>query len=318
MGDNQCGCKTCFGGVSHFGTTNVIGRLETNLKMFLDSGFLCIGGWTNIENDMPGNLPVLRQANCAPGKEGLVWEGWRKDWVWHSGVEYVDLDGSGYELNFPPQVFGDNIPYISGYSVDYPNGQVVFDVAPAAEVISATYSFRNVQTLLADEAPWWKELQYLSWDIDENHFQRHDETGDWSIGSHHRVQMPCVIIYSVPRGGQEGYSLGNLCKKRVQDVVFDIYCEDKFLRDNIVDALTNQNDRDISLYNVDAAIYAGDQPLDENGYLKSGKDYKTLVEDYPWGCAKWTNTNVTALDKLRCGLHLGTVRSTFEVFYKTL
>ena len=44
----SCDITTTFKSVSHIGNTLLNSELESNLKSFLDWGFLGIGGWFNV------------------------------------------------------------------------------------------------------------------------------------------------------------------------------------------------------------------------------------------------------------------------------
>jgi hypothetical protein len=46
---------------------------------------------------------------------------------------------------------------------NYPLGRVVFDTAVSTtSAVKLEYSYRNVQTYIADQAPWWDEIQQES------------------------------------------------------------------------------------------------------------------------------------------------------------
>lgn len=292
-----------FNRVKHWGESNIIKRLEENIKAFYDWGFLCIGGWKNVTG---GDRAILREVETAPRNDGeTVYQAYRKDWVWESGVQYEDIDGT---IHAPiiPSVTG-------GGTVDYINGQVVGGTGG-----TATYSFRNVQVYVADQAPWWQELQFLTWDIDDNHFQHCSETGDWSVGAHHRVQMPTIIIQAINTGRMEPYCLGSCKVKRLQDVYLNVFAEDKCTRDNLLDLILEQDEKELNLYNPDAVYLANDYPIDCNGFLVGNKTYPDLLNSHLWACARIENSSLFGLSTLSCGLYEGTIKSTFNIIFSDL
>jgi len=314
----SCPSNTKFNTVQHYGKTNVINRLERNLKMFYDWGFLCIGAWSDV---LPGmlspngnDLTQLRMVESAPDYSGgQVWQGFRKDWVYETDAIYIDVDGGSHS---PSVVVANTLSPSGNFDVDYPNGRVIFPTPVGS--VSANYSFRNVQIYIGDEAPWWQELQFNSWDVDSDYFQACPEMGDWVVGGNHRVQMPVIIIYADGNGSLEGAGLGNCTKLREQSVVFHILAEDKCTRDKIVDIIVEQDERTINLFNPDQALISGAIPLDCNGFLVSDSNYEDLVNDYPWACARQERTEILDLESLTCGLHEGVIRTNFKVYFNQL
>ena len=76
-----------------------------------------------------------------------------------------------------------------------------------ADSVQLNYSYRNVQVYIADQAPWWDELQYNSMRVDDATFSEIG-SGNWGILSNHRVQMPAIVVEAVPRRTFKPYELG--------------------------------------------------------------------------------------------------------------
>ena len=74
-----------FYGVDNIGNNLLINQLETNMKSFLDWGFLNTGGFVNIhrpvKNIHENGLYKLYTVKDANFKDGRVWQPARKDWV---------------------------------------------------------------------------------------------------------------------------------------------------------------------------------------------------------------------------------------------
>lgn len=316
-------CPSCsdpgflkFNRASHYGKTNFTTRLELGLKYFYEWAFLNIGAWSDVTIDLPtalgSNASILRMGSGYGYTDGTVWEGFRKEWVYESGVVYTDTTG-GTHSPLTPSIYIDGNLQASGYSINYPLGQVIFDQAvSAASTVKAAHSFRNVQIVLAGHAPWYEELQHSSWEPDAMFSQT--DRGDWFMGPNHRVQMPCIIIRAIAQGNSMPYALGGGKVKREQDVLFHIIAEDKTLVDNLTDIVVAEGYRCIQLFDIDAAAIAGDLPLDCNGNFV-GKMYPELLTNYCWGTARSHKGVLFGSNTYNCGLHDSTVKHKYECIF---
>ena len=80
------------------------------------------------------------------------------------------IEISGVYIDSTLQATGDAT---YGHHYNYPLGRVVFDTAiPTTSTVQLEYSYRNVQTYIADQAPWWDELQYNSMRVDDSTFSQ--------------------------------------------------------------------------------------------------------------------------------------------------
>jgi hypothetical protein len=303
--------------------TDLLTEIETNLKYYLDWALLGAGGFTNV--DIPqtgiegGSDHILRYTIDPSYTNGQVWEGFRKDWVWETGVEYSnDQPNKITGVQIAGNMYGSG-DSTYGWHINYPLGRVVFNSAiPTGSSVQSNYSFRWCQTYIADNAPWWRELQYGSYDSSEQFVQQDHSRGDWSIGSHHRVQMPSVVIECVPNGRAEGYELGNNAINRIQDVLLHIVAENRQDRNKLVDYFVNQKDKTIWLFDSDLMIEQTGFPLDYRGMLVGEKMYSNLVDETGNGGFRWkkcyiTDTNASEVESWSSKLYEGVVRLKLEV-----
>lgn len=313
---------TKFKNVSSFNAPFIMNELETNLKMFFDWNFLGMGGWSNATIPTTGiyggNLHVLKPVLDPSYNDGQVWQAARKDWVWETGVTFLDTTDNPEPL----QITGVRISgtyYGSGdatygWHLNYPLGRVVLDTAIDTDsVVDLNYSYRFIQTYIADEAPWWTELQYNSFQASDSHFDQFG-SGDWSIGAHHRVQMPAVVIEAVSRGSAMGYELGNGAIDTTQDVMFHVLAEDRRSRNQILDIIRVQFDKIIWLFNSQNVAVATGYPLDYRGMLIGSKMYPDLVAEtggYRWKETRFTDTYISEVESFNPNLYQGKVRVTF-------
>lgn len=321
---SNCPCPIGFSTVKHIGHTGIIGRLEQNLKFFLEWGLLNIGGWQDITQGIPtafaaNDASKLMLVNNSPGYiQGQVWQGFRKDWIYESGVQYTDVDGTGH-APLTVQVYISGILQPSGnYSINYPEGKIIFNSAIGlSSDVQAQYSFRHVQVYTAGEANWFRELQLNSWNVDSDHFQQQTDTGEWIIGGKYRIQLPAIVIDTAQAGSITPWSLGDTCLRRDQTVQFYVLTEDKCMKDNLLDTILLQAKKKICLFDVDSARVAGDCPLDCNGKIVSSINYPSLLAKYPWGVARGEESNIDSIIPI-CQLHEGIVTINYGVYFSNI
>ena len=316
----SCNISTTFTHISQVGNTLLNSQLESNLKSFLDWGMLGIGGWFNVNiptsGAWGGTFDQLRLVDDPSYGEGQVWESARKDWVWENEVPYtggspisitgVSVDGTFYGTG--------DATYAHHYN--YPLGRVVFDNPIAStSTVKLEYSYRNVQVYIADQAPWWDELQYNSMRVDDSSFSQVG-SGNWAILSNNRVQMPAVVIEAVPRRTYQPYELGSSNNFITQDVLFHVVSESRWWRNQLVDIISLQKDKTLMLYDSNKLADSGAYPLDFRGMVVAPENnYSGLVSTagYQFTSARITDMGVTEMESYNSMLHEGTVRASFEV-----
>lgn len=309
----SCADHLKFKGVCHFATTDLINNIELNLKLRFDWCFLQAGAFLNVSKDMAGPLSVgdWSSLKCVDGV-GYKWISVRKEWVYED-ITYIDIDG-GTNTPTVPQIYIDNILQVSGYTINYPEGMVIFDAPVSISAsVQASYSYRYVQTYISKEAPWWQELQQNSFNLNDMHFTQSD-CGDWSIGTEHRIQMPTVIIDSIPIGSLSGYSLGESKRKATQVVLFHVFAEDKSTRNKIVDIVRMQGDTAICSFDANYAAIDSALPLSCGGD-PTGMDYSELITNYPSSSIWIGSPNVRMLSSLKCGLFEARVDMPLEIVF---
>jgi len=306
---------TKFNNVTQIGQSLLMSQLESNLKTYLDWAFLAVGGFTNAETPSSGayggTFDRLRPVQDFNYTNGQVWEGPRKDWVWETGVEYTSqpTDISGVYIGGTLYGTGDAT---YGHHYNYPLGRVIFDSAIATtSTVQLEHSYRNVQVYIADQAPWWDELQYDSFRVDDSTLLNAG-SGNWQILGNHRVQMPAVVVEAVPRRTFKPYEMGNVGQYVYQDVLFHILAESRWWRNNLVDTLSLQPDRTLWMYDVNTAT--GAYPLDFRGMrVASPTMYPDLLTIHPYKKIRYFNTVVSEMATRSSRLYEGTVRVTFEI-----
>ena len=304
---------------NHIGYDNLANMLEANLKMYYDWALLCIGGWTQVNipsaGAYGGDYSRLRLVDDPGCQLGQVWEAARKDFVWETNVDYVNTTGG---ISNPTGV---GVPVVNqgvttqSYHVNYPQGKIIFDNAqPTNAEIHLNYSYRYVQIYRADDAPWWKELQFNSHRTDSTQFHQLG-SGEWSILGQHRVQLPAVVIETVPRGVSRGWELGSNSKEASRDVLFHIYAETRGDRNNLMDIFNLQNDRQIPLFNTNEVVANNGWPLDYRGELVGSAGYEEFVSPtgYRWQNCLMQNSTITSVAQIHPYLYNAIVRTTMSI-----
>jgi len=310
-----------FSKVSNIGESLLNSELENNLKWYIDWSMLGIGGWSSVtiptSGVYGGTFDQLRPVNDPAYSNGQVWESARKDWVWETGTSWsgseVPIQISGVNINGTHYATGDST---YAHHFDYPLGRVVFDTAiSAASTVKLEYSYRNVQVYIADQAPWWDELQYDSLRVDDAYYMS-TGSGAWGTLANNRVQMPAIVLETVARRRFTPYQMGDTSQFVKQDVVFHIVAESRWWRNQLIDILSLQKDSQIWLFNSNRLIDSGVYPLDYRGMrVSSPLNYDNVVSStgYRYALARITDMAITEMDSHNARLHEGTVRATFEL-----
>jgi len=308
---------TSFNNVVDIGDVLLMSQLESNLKTYLDWSFLGVGAFRNItiptSGAYGGTYDNLRVVKDLAYDDGQVWEAARKDLVWETGVEYASqpINISGVRVASTLYGTGDAT---FGHHYNYPLGRVVFDTAiNMNSSVQLEHSYRNVQVYIADQAPWWDELQYNSHRVDDATFSDIG-SGNWQIPGNHRVQMPAIVVEAVPRRQFKPYQLGNVGQYVYQDVLFHIIAETRWWRNQLTDIISLQADRTLWMYDNNTVASSGVYSLDHRGMVVNNPTmYPDLVNKYSYKMARFYNMVVMEMNSYSSRLHQGTVRATFEI-----
>lgn len=274
MPDISLGLK----GISdHIGFNQLGNNIEANIKEYFQYALLTIGGFTNINIPTSGiyggDFSLLRSVDDPNYTDGQVW-GSRKQWVYQTGTFYTNTTGG---LNYPQGISVTvNGSPSSDYYVDYPNGQIVFNT-PVSGTVKANYSYHNIQLYRIAEAPWWLEIQQDSYRVDNAQYLQ-GQSGMWSILTDNRVQLPAVIIESIPVGRSRGVALGDQTLEAVREVRFTILADNIIDRNNITDIFNLQTDRKLKMFDINDVGY----PLNYRGELTGTQTYTDYLEDTPY------------------------------------
>jgi hypothetical protein len=303
--------------------TTLNNELQDNIVEFLEWSLLEKGNYMNVslgELSPEGiDYSKLRLSSNPSFPSGKAWEGFRKNWIWQSGVSYS-----------PPPIIGTNNakPGISGvyvnntfypsstsgtyaHKVDYFNGRIIFNNSiPTNSIVKAEYSYRYINVVYANSLPWLAEIQYSSLNLGED-FNNLNK-GKYDLPTEARIQLPSIAIEIVPRRTMKGYQLGG-GQWVDTDVLFHCLAEDEYTRNKLVDIISLQNDKTIYMFDSNSIARSGAFPLDYNGFPVSGAlRYPDLIENYYRGNLRLKNSNVQNMKLINSNFYAGIVRMTLE------
>jgi hypothetical protein len=303
--------------------TTLNNELQDNVIEFLDWGLLEKGNYFNVHlGEMSPNnqdYSLLRLSSSDNYLYGQAWEGFRKNWVWQSGVSYDPAPIVDTNSLIPgiSGVYVDNIFYHSSttgvysHKVDYYNGRIIFDAPiPTGSKVQAEYSYKYINVIYANNLPWLREIQYRTTEPSLS-FTNIDK-GEFLLPSEMRVQLPAIAVEIVPRRTLRGYQLGG-GQFVDTDILFHCLAEDAITRNKIIDIVSLQNDKTIFMFDTNKVAKNNEFPLDYLGVPVSGAlRYPDLIEKYGNNKIRFKNTVVQGIDLVNTNFHAGIVRMTAE------
>lgn len=282
-----------FKGNNNYYNTKISKTIEANLVEFINWGFVNQGAFTNVTLDQAGayggDWSRLRRVDDPRYTDGTVYEGIRGNWVWESG-----LDSSTSPIAISG-IYVDGVLTTTGYNVDYINGRVIFDTAPNSSAsIQAEYSFKEVKVFANSEHPILKTVQELSRRPDNTNFLAN--SGLYVGLRDAKIEPPCIGV-EVSARSNGGYQLGTgqIVKNTIKCYVLG---ENDYWVNQIADTLSDQESKNIRLFDLDLMAENDAFPLTYQGYIApSALTYPDLVQ--PTGIGGYLNTSKIQYGKTR-------------------
>jgi len=272
--------STTFKGFSEIGTALLNEQLEDNLISFFNWAFLNIGAFYNIRRSTlapyGGDPSRLRPVNDPNFANGQVWEGYRGDWVWETGIPYstqpINISGVWVDSVFYPS----NTAGTYAHIVNYPAGRIIFNnPISTTKTVTAEYSYRMFKIDTAN-VPWYKQVQPESMRVDNSNFLQIG-SGQWDTMWTNRLQLPAIVVDVVPDRALYPLQIGGGQRVR-QAVDIQIIAENPWDRQKLIDIFTYQKEHAIMLYDKNYLNNNNIYPLDISGSrVSNAKNYATLV-----------------------------------------
>lgn len=272
--------------VTYIGESTVSDNLETNIMYWLNYNLLNTCAFFNIQlsssGSYGGEASRLRLSRDSSYTVGRVWEGFRKQWVWQSGIEASaqPINISGVYVNNVFRPASGVGPY--AFQVDYPNGRIIFDSAISTSAVVKVEHSINYYQIYNTDSPWWQDVHRNSFRLDDSAFLV-SSSGFWAKPPEKRVQLPAIVVQTTPVMNKTPYQIGNLSHIHQQDFRFYILAESNRDLKWIVDTITGQNEEQHACFDTNKLWQSGVYPLNINGSLNNATmNYPDLVRNYPW------------------------------------
>ncbi len=158
--------------------TGLNNEIQDSLVEYFDFGLLEKGNYFNVtlgETDYYGNdYSKLTLSDNPNFSKGEAWEGFRKNWVWQSGVTHTPspLVSTNDQIPGVSGVYVDGTFYPSdttgayAHQIDHFNGRVVFDTPIDKDsLVQAEFSYKYMNIIYANSLPWLREVRTSTLDV---------------------------------------------------------------------------------------------------------------------------------------------------------
>lgn len=293
---------------------------------FMRWAALQIGAFQNINHTNAsglagGDYSRLRPTVDPRYSNGSVWETFRADLVWETGV-YFNPQPTLMSGVFVNDVWKPTPSTDTAYEhyIDYPHGRVVFTTPIATtSVVKGDFAHRTATFVDAAACPWFYDLMYEPYKVGRAEYLSAG-SGSWAQLPEIRRQLPVIGIEVVDNRYQSPYALGG-GQWTTQDVLMYIASDNKVDRDQWIDVLSMQNDRTIWLPNRKLMKENGNYPLDldyKGMRVTNPMQYPQLIAPTGDGGFAWTtalvgHTRAQMMDTVNNWLFRAVVRSSFTV-----
>ena len=308
---NIKGVKTVF-------DTTLNNELQDNIVEFFDWALLEKGNFFNIKKGLQSSrgqdYSKLKTSTNNNFPAGKAWEGFRKNWVWQSGVSFTPYPLVSTDANYPGTsgVYVDDEFYprdttgAYAHNIDHFNGRVVFDSPiPTGSNVQAEFSYRYINVIYAQNVPFIRELQASTLD--------RTNSSTVVLPPEMRVQLPAIAVEVIPRRTMKGYQIGG-GQYVYTDVLFHCLAEDSYTRNKLVDMVSLQNDKTILTFDSNSIAVADDMPRDNFGFLTpNAMRYPDMIENYSEFKLTFQNMVVQNMDTIKTNFYAGIVRTTTEI-----
>ncbi len=282
-------------GLDSYGENLIDDQIRANLISFFDYGFLNKNAFHNIRipssGQYGGNKHKLELVNDPRYTQGKVWQGFRSNWVWQSGLTVDSIPFSGVNVNGVFQPLSGTGP-LSHY-VDYPNGRIVFNSAISiTSTVTAEYSHKLVNIIDGNDVGFIRELQTGSFRLDNPNFAN-PSSGNWATNPQNRVQLPVGAIEVTNAKTYQAYNIGGSQYVRTK-VIFHVLAENDKVANHISTIIGMQNEKTNNTFDVNQISQNNRSPLDYRGSVASGAlTHPQMVSNYPWLKMSLINMNST-------------------------
>ena len=307
-------------GFDTFGDSTVTNDITENLISFFDYGLLEKSAFINVEIPSTGYYGgiehQLRVVDDPRYTYGQVWEGFRQNWVWESGLGALtstdDANPGVSGVYVGGDFYSTSATGVYAHHINHPLGRVVFDSAiDTSSTVTCEYSYKYVNVSKVDGLNWFQQVQKRSERAENPNFV--GNSGEWGVLGDNRYQLPAIGIEPVNSRRMTPFALGG-GQNLFTDFLFHCVAEDVYTRDHLMDIVTLQNQKIFKSYDLDTISSSGAFPLDYRGVPASGALlYPELISQYPGVKIRLVNASLDSVYSLNPNIHVGTVKFTTEL-----
>lgn len=313
---------TILKGFDVFGKDSITVNLGQGIIDFFNWGFLNIGAYSNVYRPTSSGVAGGSRYRLRPVKDprftdGQVWEGFRNNWIWETGVNFSPkpLKASGVWVNGVYQISNNATSYI-----DYPNGRVIFTTPITTTSTVETEFSHRIVAFKDTETKMVQSLMYDSWKVDRPD-ALNASSGNWTTLADTRIQLPCVGVEIIYDGGFQPLQIGG-GQYVYKTVNFYVFADNKEQKDYIADIISSQNDRGIVI--PDRFLMRSDSRYPLNVDFKGAvtgvikMEYPDVIRatgdgGFAWHEAYITNTRVENLQPINGWLHRAKISATYTI-----
>jgi hypothetical protein len=311
-----------FDNIHDYSITN---NIQDSLVEYFDWGLLEKGNYFNVtKGELSTNgqdMSLMRLSASGSFTPGRVWEGFRSNWVWQSGVSgpgmSAPLVGSDAMNPGISGVYVDDVFYprdtvgTYAHKVDHFGGRIVFNnPIPVESKVRAEFSYKHVNVVYANNVPWLREIQQKSQSPASQFYN--SEASAWSPSTDSRLQLPAIAIEIVPVRRFKPYQIGG-GRWVYTDVVFHCIAEDDQTRNMLIDIVSMQEGRYVYTIDGDRLDSEKKFPIDNQGFpVPSALLYPEIISSYGAGRFRMTEAKVESMQMMQGDLFGGVVRFTTE------
>jgi hypothetical protein len=304
-------------GFDNIGQSSIGEMIESNLIMFFDWGFQDKGAFFNvsvpISGQYGGDRSQLRLVKDPNYVDGRVWEAFRSNWAWQSGMSTATQ---------PTQVAGVNVNNIFyplatvgafAHHVDYPRGRIVFNTPIATNsIVKCGYSYKWINVVSSSKILGFRTVQVDSFRNDNSQFSQ-SSSGDWFTLADTRLQLPAVAI-EVPTGGtSKPYALGG-GQWVYRNCIFHVFAENEQTTSRIADIIQTQNEKTIFLVNPDNLASSNKFPLNAAGSINAGAlSYPDMISQFMYNRMRFIDAESQQIGIINPSFFHLPVKMTIEV-----
>lgn len=264
--------------INKISDTQISSIIAYSLVMFFDWGFVDAGafnsvsiGGTDIRGSDRSRLKLVHDPNYTNGQ---VWQTFHNNLVAESGTSVgspIQISGLFIGSTFHSALSGT-------YTIDYPNGRVIFNSAiPTGSIVKMAYSYKNVTIINSQDVPFLRDLQGNWNDLTDRQYNQ-SKSGEWSVNGERRLQLPVIAFETSVLVDRSPYELGSF-KNLIDDTTkVHVIAESDTEAKNLSDIIADQFPRTLFLLDIDRIAKSGEYPIGPDGSKNTNfKTYPQLV-----------------------------------------